>query len=37
MIKKLIYVLKEKMLGPEEYVFLENSTDDDNLYFITNG
>lgn len=29
--------MKEQMLGPEEYVFKENSDDNDKLYFIQNG
>ncbi|CAD8078092.1 unnamed protein product [Paramecium sonneborni] len=34
---KLIYVLKEHLLGPEEYVFKENQVDSNLLYFIQNG
>ncbi|CAK81386.1 unnamed protein product (macronuclear) [Paramecium tetraurelia] len=37
LINKLVYVLNEQILGPEEYVFKENSLDNDKVYFIQNG
>ncbi|CAD8086476.1 unnamed protein product [Paramecium sonneborni] len=37
LINKLVYVLNEQILGPEEYVFKENSFDNDKVYFIQNG
>ncbi|CAD8068161.1 unnamed protein product [Paramecium primaurelia] len=37
LINKLVYVLNEQILGPEEYIFKENSLDNDKIYFIQNG
>lgn len=34
LIKKLVYVMKEQILGPEEFVFKENSNDNGKMFFI---
>ncbi|KAM3128378.1 hypothetical protein pb186bvf_019506 [Paramecium bursaria] len=37
LLRKIVFILKERIQGPEEYVFVENQIDDDKFYYIGNG